>query len=425
MDDKDLYVYEDDKENSDEPDSEGEFLDAYMEDARQALYSAQNNQRESHALREELNAYVDDMSNRMDSDGNKLIIVPNNFGAIVNSMTREDLQVGDSGGQAPWSQYLLLDGINAAADKEYGGRYTGVFSDTQDVKIQRGLAQIEMLDRQLQDAARRSAPVPPSAADDESQDPTFVTAGRRAGATPRATSSGQAAPETGRREGQQRPPRRRKDAAPQTEQQRRQQLLLDSSDAAPSWEELQQQLGPYWDPEAEERDRALDLQLAQFGHLDRLLLHGGDGAEEEGEAAPEHEQGAPDYLSERRAAREAKQRDDRIDELLRQCTSQVGSESVWSRAAPCLSYSSQLMLVPSPATLAHTVRRAAERGRGGRGFSCGVKGAGRAGDQREAQGHSVLRRIGRHCRDQELRGRGARLRGGHVRARCIQGPEFQ
>ena len=130
--------------------------DDAIESARSTFESMEEKQRESSYLREELFAYLDQVKNKKGSDGKALIRIPSNFDTIVESMSREDLAVNKNTEEKPWSQYLLLDGLNSESDGEYQGRYTNAFNDTPDVKIQRGLAQIQLLDRQLQDATRRN-----------------------------------------------------------------------------------------------------------------------------------------------------------------------------------------------------------------------------------------------------------------------------
>jgi hypothetical protein len=317
--------------------SENELGIEDMEEAeyasRLALLSAQENQQESEAIRKELNAYIDDLTQKKDSHGSTLIKVPSNFGAIVDSMTREDVlgDIGGNGGAAPWSQYLLLDGLNAEGDSDFNGRYTHVFRDTPDTKIRRGLAQIEMLDRQLKEAAKRSSHEQDekSFGDTESvPDETFVTANRVRGYSPRP----QIEPQSARTDLSTKQRKRKKASEKQNERQLQQQWLLDPT-AELTEEELQRQLGSFLDPSTAEQLQSIDHQLEQFGHMGRLTAGSGgtddaeapgsewlldEGAEQDGRA------GNVDYLALQRAARKAAEKARQLDNLIRDYVDQVG-----------------------------------------------------------------------------------------------------
>lgn len=132
------------------------------------------------AMRAELSRYVEDVEMKKDSEGNPLIYIPDNFETIVESMNREDLEDKN---ETPWSQYLIMESLTTQlGDAEYGGRYRNALADEDDVKIQKGLARIKLLDRQLQDVTKRetlSTPmVPPQSKVSEEtavNDGTFVT----------------------------------------------------------------------------------------------------------------------------------------------------------------------------------------------------------------------------------------------------------
>jgi hypothetical protein len=328
-------------------DSENELGIEDMEEAeyasRLALLSAQENQQESEAIRKELNAYIDDLTQKKDSQGSTLIKVPSNFGAIVDSMTREDVlgDTGGNGGVAPWSQYLLLDGLNAEGDSDFNGRYTHVFRDTPDTKIRRGLAQIEMLDRQLKEAAKRSSHEQDEKnfGDTESvPDETFVTANRVRGYSPRPQNE----PQSARTDLSTKQRKRKKASEKQNERQLQQQWLLDPT-AELTEEELQRQLGSFLDPSTAEQLQSIDQQLEQFGHMGRLTAGSGgtDDAEAPGSewlldegAEQDGRSGNVDYLALQRAARKAAEKARQLDNLIRDYVDQVGVSLRYSHIPP-------------------------------------------------------------------------------------------
>jgi hypothetical protein len=327
--------------------SENELGIEDMEEAeyasRLALLSAQENQQESEAIRKELNAYIDDLTQKKDSHGSTLIKVPSNFGAIVDSMTREDVlgDIGGSGGAAPWSQYLLLDGLNAEGDSDFNGRYTHVFRDTPDTKIRRGLAQIEMLDRQLKEAAKRSSHEQDEKnfGDTESvPDETFVTANRVRGYSPRPQDE----PQSARTDLSTKQRKIKKASEKQNERQLQQQWLLDPT-AELTEEVLQRQLGSFLDPSTAEQLHSIDQQLEQFGHMGRLTAGSGgtDDAEAPGSewlldegAEQDGRSGNVDYLALQRAARKAAEKARQLDNLIRDYVDQVGVSLRYFRIPP-------------------------------------------------------------------------------------------
>ena len=111
--------------------------------------------KKSKSLRDELNKYVADIATKKGSDGENLVRIPSNFEAIVDSMNREDLT--STNDEKPWSQYLLLDSLNEEDGAEFEGRYKNMhWQDDTSMKINKGLAKIKLLDRQLQDASRKT-----------------------------------------------------------------------------------------------------------------------------------------------------------------------------------------------------------------------------------------------------------------------------
>jgi hypothetical protein len=100
---------------------------------------------EKDKMRQELLSFLDDSSKRKGSDGNLLISLPPNFDSVSNAMNRNDLISTE---ETPWSKYLLSDHFDNDLEKDYGDRYRNVFEDTEN-NLQKGLAEIHMLDNQL------------------------------------------------------------------------------------------------------------------------------------------------------------------------------------------------------------------------------------------------------------------------------------
>lgn len=106
----------------------------------------------SSAIRKELEDYLLYMSEKTDSDGMPLIVLPNNFDKITESMNRDDLY---SNNEELWCNRLFQNNVDHVLRDEFDGRYSSYLAETPEVKISNGLAQIQLLDRQLQDIARK------------------------------------------------------------------------------------------------------------------------------------------------------------------------------------------------------------------------------------------------------------------------------
>ncbi|CAM9300432.1 unnamed protein product [Chrysoparadoxa australica] len=111
---------------------------------------------EQERLREELVRYLAAVRGKKEEDGlTPAVIFPRNFDTVVSLMGKDDLQdhvVSPSAALAsdvPWSHYMLRDGLDR--DSHYA-RYRGLFAEEQSEqeKIQRGLAKIKQLDLRLQ-----------------------------------------------------------------------------------------------------------------------------------------------------------------------------------------------------------------------------------------------------------------------------------
>lgn len=128
------------------------------QDAGNDILSVERSIAVSTAARKELEEYLNYMSEKRGSDGKALIKVPPNFDSIANSMNREDLV---STSETPWCQYLFQDSFDTILREEFDGRYNTYLSETPNIKISKGLAQIQLLDRQLQEIARKDPLRPP------------------------------------------------------------------------------------------------------------------------------------------------------------------------------------------------------------------------------------------------------------------------
>jgi hypothetical protein len=144
------------------------------------------------SLRKELSNYLESLPTKIDSEGNTLVSVPSNFDAIADAMSREDLV---SNSEAPWSKYLLASKFEEDLDREYGGRYKN-FDDkkeVEDVKLMKGLAEMQMLDNQLRALSKKEAHLRVAPAWIDSQQPTPLITGRLGDVsyepTPRSTMS--------------------------------------------------------------------------------------------------------------------------------------------------------------------------------------------------------------------------------------------
>ncbi len=122
------------------------------------------------AIRKELEDYLLYISQKTGSDGLPLVVLPDNFEKITESMTKDDLF---SNSEELWCNRLFQDNIDNVLRDEFDGRYSSYLAETPEVKISHGLAQIQLLDRQLQDIARRQIRL--SSNDGKDSDTTFLT----------------------------------------------------------------------------------------------------------------------------------------------------------------------------------------------------------------------------------------------------------
>jgi len=324
-----------------------------FENAQKAIHSSEANQRRSKAVREELEAYIDRASEMKGSDGSTLIRIPSNFETIVNSMNRDDLSA-ETSEEKPWSQYLLLDGLNAEDDKEYNGRYTRSFRDTPDVKIKRGLAQIQLLDRQLQEITRATH------AENETGSPradeTFITT-KHARGTDELSPVAKIEVQRGHLGAQSKKTTNKFNIEKEREQQRLTYLLSVEPDDEKGAES-------YWDPDLQAANEAIDERLAAFGRWGRgstttataeadNIDPAGDVDRAEAPAAEttlneattgdgggnNKRERKVDYLHELRAVRLENERMQRLDALIDTCSNHpIEYEALLPKAPPVTSY---------------------------------------------------------------------------------------
>lgn len=128
-------------------------------------------QQERSKLQEELSEYLEYISEKKDSEGKPLVSIPANFNLIADSMNRDDIRPGD---KAPWCQYLFQESFDNILKQEFEGRYDQYLRETPDLRISKGLAQIQLFDRQLQDLNRKD-PLSARPTSVDMNDKTFLT----------------------------------------------------------------------------------------------------------------------------------------------------------------------------------------------------------------------------------------------------------
>lgn len=240
-------------------------------------------EREREEMRKELNSYL--LECRLDSEGKPLVHVPPNFQQVVEAMNRDDLFSVE---EKPWSKYLLQSSVSSeklfAGDSESSSRYKDVINeDEPDRKIKKGLAEIYMLDRQLQDISQRERR---SSTSKVTMDRTFLTKALQdsdnisePANSARQTTASVIPPEKSVIEQHDNKAKKAlsstasADSKPKTfglsaeEEQRVKKLLEDGEEE----EEEAYGLAEY-----KEKNEAIDQLLSQFGRLDRLKSSAGD-----------------------------------------------------------------------------------------------------------------------------------------------------
>jgi len=286
-------------------------------------------------MRKELSSYINEC--RLDSEGNPLVQIPSNFNQVARAMNRDDLFSLE---EKPWSKYLLQSSLtadNIFSDSDSCTRYKEVAEDSgPDGKIQKGLAEIHMLDRQLQQAAEKDKAVVSRLK--INSDRTFLTKyaseqspstqlstrtdlnSARANNTdtepliddqtnlsPKAAASNVLIP-------------RQKRYVLSAEEETRLQSILEADD--------DQMNDDYFKELMEYKAKSEDLNshLAEYDRLNRLVvdIKGLEDAVKESNNKPEQD-GKKDYIAEQRQERQQKEAMRRLDKQLLDCTSQVAS----------------------------------------------------------------------------------------------------
>ena len=91
------------KEEEVDVQAEADFK-AAADGSQNALQFAAISESEKKGFRDELSQYLEDMKEKVGSDGEKLVHMSEEFDTVAAAMTRQDLLSDES---APWSKYLL------------------------------------------------------------------------------------------------------------------------------------------------------------------------------------------------------------------------------------------------------------------------------------------------------------------------------
>lgn len=279
-------------------------------------------EKEREDMRRELSSYLNER--RLDSEGKPLVILPSNFNQVVSAMNREDVFSSE---EKPWSKYLLQSSVTAESlfgDKDSSTRYRDLATDQgPDGKIKKGLAEIYMLDRQLQDIAEKDRIVTKLNTDrtfltkqlpDQEDDPDISSA--RSGKVLSARANEDQAPAMEHRNSS---PKKVAEVKSRkfglsAEEESRLQLLLDDDfiDETDVYTEFKQ------------LNAVIDQQLERYGRVERLRTgEETDGALQRPEEDASSERTKRDYLAEQRQERQQKEALKKVDKLLRDCLNEV------------------------------------------------------------------------------------------------------
>eukprot|EP01039_Chlorochromonas_danica_P010507 gene10507-11638_t len=294
---------------------------------REAMQTVAETQSLSAQFRAELESYLGHL------DPQRL---PQNFEEVVGAMTREDLLSSPSRTEKtsePWFQRLLRDQVDEEMNREFQGRYRGLLVSSSDHpnedRIQRGLAEIMLLDRQLQALTSQSkaieaqseAPSSPASQSSRSYSHTFLTHPQRglclkekvlSSRSPRKEDDLKTAKEPvedgkaaeGGEEGE------------EVDRIRLEELLsIDDQDL--------QRIYAYLPDYFYQENRRIDEALAQFDRLDRLQDKEEDVDQERadkttGSKSKREKTKKSSFLSQQRLEREEHQHEVKIDNLLSQ-----------------------------------------------------------------------------------------------------------
>lgn len=115
-------------------------------------------QRERDRIFADLEAYLEEFKTKKDEEGKPLVSFPKNFDKVTQSMSRKDLYSNDSS----WSKCLLSsrfdDDLRHSSFE--GGRYKALFEEEEGVmRVERGMAEIAMMDKQIHALNRKAAEI--------------------------------------------------------------------------------------------------------------------------------------------------------------------------------------------------------------------------------------------------------------------------
>ena len=130
-----------------------DMIQSYFDEAQDALSTSRQHGDASNRTRMELEMFLTETASKIDSEGNHLIVVPKNFEEVVDAMNRDDLISSE---EKPWSKYLLNTN-DIGFEKIFSERYNNLIEDTKETKLQLGLAEIHLLDKQLGLLKRKEA----------------------------------------------------------------------------------------------------------------------------------------------------------------------------------------------------------------------------------------------------------------------------
>lgn len=227
-------------------------------------------QQERSKLQDELSEYLEYISERKDSEGKPLVSIPANFNMIADSMNRDDIRPGE---KAPWCQYLFQESFDNILKQEFEGRYDQYLRETPDVRISKGLAQIQLFDRQLQDLNRKD-PLSARPNSVDINDRTFLTkkfeqeSGIASGAvSPRSTKESARRNPVAVTSAPAEIPVAPATAVLSADANRRfEQLMSEDDEGMLKQDEYLSSL-----KEMEQAMHEIDEDLAAFGHLDRMV----------------------------------------------------------------------------------------------------------------------------------------------------------
>ena len=138
-----------------------EFDDNILEgEAEQQRLVLEAQQKERNEIFADLEAYLEEFKGKKDAEGKPLVSFPKNFDKVTASMSRKDLYSEDN--PASWSRCLLAsrfddDLLQASFE---GGRYKSVVKEhASELRVERGMAEIAMMDKQLQALNRKAADI--------------------------------------------------------------------------------------------------------------------------------------------------------------------------------------------------------------------------------------------------------------------------